>query len=243
MSAGTSSKKVSVKGIESDSSNFPWWRSLVVLILIGVAAGAVYLTPEATGISEAGVNMELPDSVGTYLGFDRAVSESERQFLPKDTEFAKKGYVGAGPTEINCEIVLSGAQRNSIHRPQVCLVGQGWTILDEKPLPILLANERTQRIRLLTLTRVENGKTINGYFLYWFVGKDATADDDFKRIVLTSWDRVTKGTNHRWAYVILSGIMPKAGDSEEARKELLNYLTGFARDIIPLIQKPQVNAG
>jgi hypothetical protein len=243
MSIGTSSKKVSVEGVELNASIFPWWRSLVVLILAGVAAGAVYLTREATGISEAGVNMELPDSVGSYIGFDRAISESEKQFLPQDTEFAKKGYVGAAPAEITCEIVLSGAQRNSIHRPQVCLVGQGWTIVDEKSIPILQANHGTQKVRLLTLTRSENGERINGYFLYWFVGKDTTTDDHFQRILLTSWDRVTKGTNHRWAYVIVSGILPKAKDSTEVRAELLDRLTGFVRDMIPLIQKRQVNAG
>lgn len=242
MSTEIRPKDVSAQNSKLNVTVFPLWRSLVALLFVTVAAGAVYLTREANGISEAGVNMVLPESVGSYLGFDRAISESERQFLPKDTEFAKKGYVGTGPTEIACEIVLSGAQRNSIHRPQVCLVGQGWTIVDEKPLPILLANQRTQRVRQLTLTRVEDGKKIDGYFLYWFVGKDATTDDHFERVLLTSWDRVTRGTNHRWAYVIVSGIMPKAGDSEEARKELLDHLTSFTRDIIPLIQKSQVNA-
>ena len=243
MSVRTNSKEARVKGGESIASILPWWRSLVVLIFAGVAAGAVSLTGQATGISEAGVNMALPDSIGSYIGFDRAISESEKQFLPKDTEFAKKGYVGAAPTEITCEIVLSGAQRNSIHRPQICLVGQGWTIVDEKSVPIPQANHGKQKVRLLTLTRTENGEKINGYFLYWFVGKDTTTDDHFQRILLTSWDRVTKGTNHRWAYVIVSGILPRARDSTEVRTELLERLTGFVRDMIPLIQKPQVKAG
>jgi hypothetical protein len=244
MSTEISSKNVSAQGTRSESQVFPWWRSVIVLILTSIAAAAVYLTREAGGTSEAGVNMTLPDSVGSYLGFDRAISESEKQFLPKDTEFAKKGYIGATPTEIACEVVLSGAQRNSIHRPQVCLTGQGWTILDEKSVPILLANHRTQKIRLLTLTRIESGRKVDGYFLYWFVGKDTTTDDHFQRMFLTSWDRISKGTNHRWAYVLVSGIIP-ANDANpgSAKEELLARLTSFVRDIIPLIQKPQVNAG
>jgi Protein of unknown function (DUF3485) len=222
----------------------PWWRSIVVVVLSGIIAGLIYLTPAATGISEAGVNMALPDSIGDYLGFDRAVSESEIQFLPKDTEFAKKAYIGRAPTEIACEVVLSGAQRNSIHRPQVCLIGQGWTITDEKPISVLLANQRVQRVRLLTLGRVENGKKLNSYFLYWFVGKDKTTDDHFQRILLTCWDRIMKGTNHRWAYVMVSGILPTTvADSEKAKEELISQLTDFVREIIPLIQKPEVDAG
>jgi hypothetical protein len=244
MSTQVSSKNVPAEETKLNPRVFPLWRSAVIFVLTGIAAMSVYLTREATGISEAGVNMTLPDSVGSYLGFDRAISESEKQFLPKDTEFAKKGYIGTAPGEIACEVVLSGAQRNSIHRPQVCLVGQGWTIIDERPLPIRLANQRTQKIRLLTLTRLENGKKIDGYFLYWFVGKDETTDDHLQRILLTSWDRITRGTNHRWAYVIVSGIIPaKEGGSQPAREELLMRLTNFVREIIPLIQKPQVNAG
>jgi hypothetical protein len=242
MSTEIRPKDVSAQNSKLNDTVFPLWRSLVALLFVVLAASAVYRTREANGISEAGVNMALPDTVGGYLGFDRAISGSERQFLPKDTEFAKKGYIGVDPTEITCEIVLSGAQRNSIHRPQVCLIGQGWTIVDEKPLPVLLASHRRQRVRVLTLTRVEDGRKIDGYFLYWFVGKDATTDDHFERVLLTSWDRVTRGTNHRWAYVIVSGIMPKERDSEEARNELLDHLTSFTRDIIPLIQKSQVNA-
>lgn len=244
MSAGTSSRDVTTPRMPATASPFPWWRSLVVLIVTGIAATAVYLTREATGISEAGVNMALPDVVGSYIGFNRPISDSERQFLPKDTEFAKKGYLGAATGEIICEVVLSGAQRNSIHRPQVCLIGQGWTIIDEKPLPILLADHRTQKIRVLTLTRTENGKKIIGYYLYWFVGKDRTTDDHLQRILLTSWDRITKGTNHRWAYVIVSKIVPaSARDSEKTKQETLDHLIAFARDIIPLIQRPEVNAG
>jgi hypothetical protein len=43
--------------------------------------------------------------------------------------------------------------------------------------------------------------------------------------------------------VIVSGILPRAKDSTEVRTELLERLTGFVRDMIPLIQKPQVKAG
>jgi Protein of unknown function (DUF3485) len=244
MNTETRSRHLSGQETEPRCPAVPWWRSIVVAVLSGIIAGLIHLTPAATGISGAGVNMALPDSVGVYLGFDRAISESEIQFLPKDTEFAKKAYIGPAPMEIACEVVLSGAERNSIHRPQVCLVGQGWTIINEQPISILLANQHIQRIRLLTLTRVENGKRVDGYFLYWFVGKDKTTDDQLKRVLLTGWDRVTKGTNHRWAYVIISGIMPAAAtDSEKAKEELMSRLTDFAREIIPLIQRPQVNSG
>jgi len=192
---------------------------------------------------EAGVNMSLPDSLPGYLGFDEAVSEAELHILPKDTEFAKKRYVGSAPVDVSCEIVLSGAAKSSIHRPQVCLVAQGWTIQQERTIPITLANGQSQDVRVLTIGRKEGSQSFTGYFIYWYVGKDRTTAYNFKRILLTSWDRVVRRVNHRWAYVTISGALPAGSDSESANQRLLNDLVDFTRGIIPVIQRPQVFQG
>ena len=219
------------------------WRSLVLLLLAGATFLACRLFHDIETKTEPGVNMRLPDSLGNYLGFDVDVSESERLILPRDTEFAKKRYDGFNWAEITAEIVLSGAQRQSIHRPQVCLTGQGWVIEKEETIPITLPDGRVQKVRKLTLVRTEGGVRIVGYFIYWFVGKDKTTDDHFERIFLTSWDRIVHRVNHRWAYVIVDSILPpgsKVSDSD--RQKVLADLVSFTRQLIPQIQKPEVNA-
>jgi hypothetical protein len=220
---------------------FPLWKSMVAILVIALSGLLVYSGRGVNGQTGAGVTMKLPDSVGNYLGFGVEVSEAERIILPKDTEFANKRYVGPTPEQINCEIVLSGAQRNSIHRPQICLVGQGWTIHEERAIPIQLANGRQQRVRLLTISRIESGRTVLGYYLYWFVGKDKTTDDHFERIFLTSWDRIVHRVNHRWAYVIVSSLLPGDQLSDKEKSRVANNLIGFTREIIPKIQNPAVN--
>ena len=225
-------------------SNFfpPLGRSLVVVIVTGLAAGLIYLGRDMNQDREAGVNMSLPDSLPGYLGFEEAPSEAELHILPKDTEFAKKRYVGSAPVDVRCEIVLSGAAKSSIHRPQVCLIAQGWTIYQEQTIPITLGNGHSQEVRVLTIGRKEEGKVFTGYLIYWYVGKDRTTADNFQRILLTSWDRVVRRVNHRWAYVTISGALPGGSDSKSANKWLLNDLVDFTRGIIPVIQQPQVNA-
>ena len=84
--------------------------------------------------------------------------------------------------ELAIEIVLSVAQRQSIHRPQVCLVGQGLAIQKEKTIPITLADGGVQKVQKLRLVRTWDGIQIVGYFIYWFIGKDKTTDDHIERI-------------------------------------------------------------
>ena len=220
---------------------FPWWRSFVIVIITLLTVLAVRSGRGLNRSSEPGVVMNLPDSLGGYLGFDDGITDAERRILPPDTEFAKKRYVGTFPSEVSCEIVLSGAQKNSIHRPQVCLTGQGWTILQEEPIQVQVAGKGTQRVRVLTLLRREQGRTTTGFFIYWFVGRNRTTDDHLERILYSSWDRFTQGVNHRWAYVIVSGVLPPGSDATSTTaQKVLKGLVDFTGELIPRIQKPEV---
>ena len=218
------------------------WRCFILLLLAGLTFLACRLFHDVDTKTEPGVIMKLPDSIGDYLGFDTD-TESERLILPGDTEFAKKRYSGFDLPEIATEIVLSGAQRQSIHRPQVCLVGQGWGIQKEEAMPIALADGKVQKVRKLTLVRTQDGSQIVGYFIYWFVGTDKTTDDHLERIFLTSWDRIVHRVNHRWAYVIVSSTLPpQPKATEQVRLKVISDLVSFTRELIPQIQRPEVNA-
>jgi exosortase len=221
---------------------FPLGRSLVVLAATGLAAGLIYLGGDMNPDREAGVKMVLPDSVPGYLGFDQAASPAELLILPKDTEIVRKRYIGGAPVDVGCEIVLSGTAKSSIHRPQVCLIAQGWTIRQEQSIAIALLDGRSQRVRVLTIARTEGGKVYTGYYIYWYVGKDRTTDNNFERIFLTSWDRVVRRINHRWAYVTISGLLRGDSRDAESSKRVLDDLVNFTRNIIPLIQQPEVSA-
>ena len=219
------------------------WRCFILLLLAGLTLLACRFFHDVDTKTEPGVIMNLPDSVGNYIGFDTDVTESEHVILPSDTEFAKKQYSGFDLPEITTEIVLSGAQRQSIHRPQVCLVGQGWVIQKEETIPVALADGRVQKVRKLTLTKTQDGIQIVGYYIYWFVGKDKTTDDHIERIFLTSWDRVVHRVNHRWAYVIVNSILPSEPKvTAQERQKVLSELLSFTGELIPRIQRPGVNA-
>jgi hypothetical protein len=71
------------------------WRAFVLVLLVGLTLLACRLFHDVDTKTEPGVIMDLPDSLGKYLGFDSDITESERLILPRDTEFAKKRYKGS----------------------------------------------------------------------------------------------------------------------------------------------------
>jgi exosortase len=218
-------------------------RSIVGLLVVAGAGAIVIVSSTSHRAGVAGVKMELPDSVGDALGFDGNL-DREHRLLPADTEFVKKQYLSASPIPVNCEIVLTGAERSSIHRAEACLLGQGWTLLSAEEVNVPVARGRAQRVKLLRLSKVRDGQQLFGYFLYWYVGADRITDDTFSRIFLSTWDQLTRGVNHRWAYVTVSSeLAPSQSASEEAKQALVSRLVRFAADIIPIAQKPETLPG
>ena len=216
-------------------------RASAVVALAAVAVVAcVFISPE-TGTSEAGIRMELPGTVGILWGTDQPVSESEKVMLPPDTQFAKKLYSDGLGTDIHCQIVLAGAEKRSIHRPEICLPAQGWTVKSGEVVPVTLANGKTLDVMKLDVVRpvtLNNGETqeLTTLFCYWFVGKDATTPHHISRVLKTNFDILLHNTNHRWAYVVVSSPVLKgfvSGGLDEV--QTLGKLKDFIGEMAPMI--------
>ncbi len=219
-----------------------WWRSVS---LAALAALTVFLCRESAPpdiMPEVGVIMDLPTLVGEWWGTDEPVSPSELAMLPGDTQFAKKIYQDLHGDTLTAQVVLSGGEKRSIHRPEICLPAQGWTIQSGETVPVTLSNGRTLNVMKLTLTRqieVAPGerRTLKSYFLYWFVGKETTTPYHWVRLAKTNWDMVTKKLQHRWAYVIVSAPVLegfKAGVKSD--QQTLDMLKDFIRQAVPKFQ-------
>lgn len=214
-------------------------------IFLGLAIVVFFLcrqNPDAITKLESGVNLTLPASVGSFSGKPADISESEKVILPADTQFAKMLYTGSGGEQINCQIVLSGGEKRSIHRPETCLPGQGWTKKTSQVIPIQLHDGRTLEVMKLVISRpveVQPGvrKELTSLFIYWFVGKDITTPHHWYRILHTDWDRVVHGISHRWAYIIVSapvldGFVPGAKNQEQVLDDLKTFIGEVAPEIM-----------
>jgi hypothetical protein len=210
---------------------------------------AYFFNPPLTLQAQSGVVMSLPVFVDSYFGKQGEITKVELDLLPKDTEFARRYYDDSHGHQINCSIVLSGAEQRSIHRPEACLVGQGWTIVGQQDVPIQLESGHPLVVRNLSVERQvvtpdNQHVTVRAFYMYYFVGDNITTPSHFTRILLSNWDRVVHNRAHRWAYVsmfslITDNLRPDGIGADETKAVLVDFI----KKIVPTFQKSEMPAG
>lgn len=142
----------------------------------------------------------------------------EWEALPKDTEFTKAIYKNSAGASVFASIVLTGRDRESIHRPERCIVGQGHRIESIRTLDVPISADHTLKATIILTRRqwstaqgVVNGQ--EGYYLYWFVGQGRETYSHWWRMGWLAWDRIVNSVAHKWAYVAVSGHREPGSDS------------------------------
>lgn len=215
---------------------------VAVLVIGGITVTA--LTAKVGTVSQAGIALQLPPTLGAWTGTPIEPSELEIKLLPKGTEFAKMTYTNDAAETIYCSIVLSSPDPRSIHRPELCLPTQGVKITDSKPITLKVEGlDKPLPVMQLTTRTSPPGRDdirVQGYFLYWFVGKDRITASHYQRIFWNALDRTFFNTNHRWAYIIVQGSVPEsylgAGKGKNA-EQTLAMLHGFIQEVFPKIDR------
>lgn len=217
----------------------PYWKP-GLLILLGVATLLICRVSRPSDTKPtSGVNMDLPVRVGVWWGEETPVSAAELRILPKDTTFARRTYEDGMGDRILCSIVLSGADARSIHRPERCLPGQGWTIGGSQTLPIELEDGRLLNVQALDLMRevkIADGemRLVRSIYIYWFVGDAFTTNSNLERVARGVLDRVFLNRQHRWAYIICSSRVTEGMSLfGKNRQQTLEMLKGFIAEIGP----------
>ena len=165
---------------------------------------------------------------------------AERSLLPADTGLVRKYYQRPGGGEpLHATIVLSGDDRSSIHRPQVCMTAAGHEIMDERFIRIPLEG-RAEPLEVMVLDMAKPTAGPDGtpgqylsYYAYWFVGKGRETASHFERMAWMGYDRVFHGVSHRWAYIALSGQRAPRSDAH------LQTIADFASQLHPALLKPE----
>jgi hypothetical protein len=226
---------------------------IAVIAMLGVTVVALTFGVDVTLVDQPGVYMRMPAQVADWHGdmllycHDPScrwagtaadtpdhtcpechadtftMAQVEKDQLPPDTEFLKYLYRHPSGRELLVSIVLSGNARNSIHRPQRCLVAQGYNITRSHVEKMALPQRAPLKVMLLD-TLHQFGPRRDAIharpvsFAYWFVGQKRETPSHLKRMFWLAWDRVWHGVAHRWVYIMVHGQ-----DRQES--------TTFARDL------------
>lgn len=166
---------------------------------------------------------------------------AEKDMLPADTQVTKKNYTHPGGLSLGAAIVLSGNDRSSIHRPEVCQVAAGNTINRKRLISVPIeGREKPLEIMVLEMSRRytrPDGQVgmIPSYYAYWFVGKDRETASHIQRMWWMAYDRVVHGVSHRWAYIATFGSRHPETD------DYLRVISNFASCVHPLLLKSELN--
>lgn len=165
----------------------------------------------------------------------RGMTFGESQMLPADTRILKKQYIHPSGKSVFVAIVLSGKERVSIHRPQICLVGQGREIVESSVLSVPVADRKPLDVMVLDMlntVRGSDGQTrrTGRYYAYWFVGKGRETPYHIQRMFWMAFDRIFFNVSHRWAYISVSGSRNQ--DSSEHCEQVSEFVSKLYPEMI-----------
>lgn len=237
---------------------------LFVVAVLAVAGWFMVNRTGVADTDEAGIVLALPGRVAGWTGHDlvncpdelcarvcvdvppgtpcpacgkplQYMNHAEKRMLPADTGLVRKYYLRDGAAPVHASIVLSGNDRSSIHRPQVCMTAAGYEIVNDTLLRIPLGGGREPLdVMVLDMNRTgADGRTETIYYAYWFVGKGRETASHVQRMVWMATDRVLRGVSHRWAYIALSAPRDPGSDAH------LQQIANFAAALHPLLLVPE----
>ncbi|HEY2329223.1 MAG TPA: exosortase-associated EpsI family protein [Verrucomicrobiae bacterium] len=176
------------------------------------------------------MKLELPARVLDFTSTNMPESDIVLGYLPKDTSYAQRYYSATNGAWVLANVILMGADRTSIHRPDYCLPGQGWQINERVEVKLPIAGAPSYELPVgkwtvgKTFTAPDGRKqAVSGIYVFWFVTENEATDDFPTMLKSMLFHLVRHGVLQRWAYISYFTICaPGQEDATFARvKELI----------------------
>lgn len=144
------------------------------------------------------VGAPLPKACPRCGGEVNRVTRAELDILPADTQTRKAIYAFPGGDTFTVSVVVAGKSRLSIHRPELCLPAQGFTMSPRTVVEILPGLP----MALFSLRRERRLETSG--FAYVFLNSNGATVSNLRRVVGDSLERSLHNRIPRWAMVTIA---------------------------------------
>ncbi|HUS37005.1 MAG TPA: exosortase-associated EpsI family protein [Verrucomicrobiae bacterium] len=202
--------------------------AFVVLGLIALAATAIHFGKPRLGnpglaFEKAALTNEhgkivreervrFPENVAGFRAISAPINDVEVTNLPPDTSYGRKIYWDKEGFMAQMTAVMMKTDRTSIHRPQVCITGQGWKIEKTEVIDIPVASPAPYVLKATCLTSKKKdertGQLRSNVYIYWFVAEHQLVPGHPDALWAISQDLITSGVLHPWAYVSVYAPCP-----------------------------------
>lgn len=228
-----------------------WIILATALILIAGTAGGLTWLRAHQKLGRPGLKAEaipgsvmmkihLPEQVLDFTSTNVPEPEVVLGYLPPDTSYAERCYYGTNGHPIYATAVLMGADRTSIHKPDYCLPGQGWSINDRSVVSIPVAGAPNYSLPVAkwvigNFYQAPDGRKqpVSGLYVFWFVADGEQTTDYRQRMIWMARDLLRTGVLQRWAYISYFTVC--APGQEDATFEKMKILIAHS---VPEFQYP-----
>ena len=185
---------------------------------------------------EAVMKMASPFRCPSCGGRLYPLSLGEKDLLPADTILLKRDYQDGIHGALHVSVVISGASRDSIHKPENCLPAQGFRIESVDTVRVPMSGRLPLEVKRMLVAKPEaNGVEVQSGVIYWFVGGAHETPWHLPRMFWTTWERARYNRAVRWVYISVGSDQPF--DTPER----LAYLQEFLAKWYPLVRRAPVS--
>jgi EpsI family protein len=211
-------------------------RLWLIVLLMSFTALVLHLRGDVDKVPPSRPLSEIPETVGTRAAVDIPIDQETLDILGKG-DFLNRLYstprtapltTQGDRAEIGLYIAYFPTQRTgqSIHSPQNCLPGAGWTFLSSGVTQFSDPTGKTYTVGEYLIT---NG-TATDEALYWYQLHGSSIAGDYKAKLYTLADSIRYGRTDEALIRIITPLEPG-----EDRQVARDRAVGFARQIAPLL--------
>lgn len=208
-------------------------RLWIVVLLMSFTALVLHVRGDVDRVPISRPLSELPQVLGTLTAVDVPIDDEALAILGKG-DFLNRVYVPhvtSAPNEsaqVGLYIAYFPTQRTgqSIHSPQNCLPGAGWTFQSSG---VTTFTDSTGKEYTVGDYLITNG-TANEEALYWYQVHGDSVASDYKAKLYTLADSIRYGRTDAALVRIMTPLAPG-----EERAKARDRAVNFAREITPLL--------
>jgi hypothetical protein len=217
-----------------------WILFSVALVLIAATAGGLNWIKTHQKLGRPGVfataipgglrmKIDLPERVLDFTSTNVPEPEVVLGYLPPDTSYTERLYTAPDGFQIQGTVILMGADRTSIHKPDYCLPGQGWRIDSKSVVNVPVGGAQNYQLPIAKWIisasfQIPDGRTEkhSGIYAFWFVADNEQTPDFYEYLRKLTRDFLFTGVLQRWSYVsYFTACEPGQEDAAFARMEKL----------------------
>lgn len=222
------------------ASTRSWLQLGIAALILGGGLGVCSLTDGSYHVGPPGISIEMPSLIGPFVSTEHPMTSREKNILPEGVRIERRFYTKSDRA-ILATMVLSGAEKRSLHSPDSCLPAQGWKVSSQSLITLPLADQEIT-VTLMNMYQDIQDKEgrrarIRALNLFWYLGSDGTTCAGYHEHVRKTYsDAFFKNLNHRWTLLTFFVPLPDSTtgiDDPYAELTALKDTEAFIQMLVP----------